>query len=62
MLARIRRFHMIFIPALLVGCSMSSVSDRQLPPLHVGGWINGTGPTDVELQNKVVVLDFWAPW
>ncbi|MDD8012092.1 MAG: TlpA disulfide reductase family protein [Acidobacteriota bacterium] len=36
--------------------------DRPMPPLNADNWLNSQ-PLDLEeFKNKVVVIDFWAPW
>ena len=32
------------------------------PAIAASGWIDGPGPAAEDLQDKVVVVDFWASW
>jgi len=32
------------------------------PKIEAQGWLNGDGPTQADLQGKVIVLDAWAYW
>ena len=54
------------------GCDgAGSVGVGLAPPIGVGaaqpkllaeGWLNGTIPSETELEGKVLVVDVWAYW
>jgi len=41
---------------------MLELIGKDMAPLQVTSWVNGSSLTDKDLKGKVVLLDFWAVW